>query len=399
MKEDEFAKNSKLVAIAQSLSEGDSTEKLLELIISEALSFANADAGSIYIRSDRETLHFECLVNRSLLLVRGGTSGVPVDIPDIPLSGEVDGQELHFEAAAACRNGETRLVQEGMSDRQQVYSGAKFYADLIGYEIVSALSIPLSVSDSRVIGVLQVLNAVDGEGQFGPFAEDMIPWIESLASLAAVAIYNRQRLDSQVAMHEQVAHQVQRRTLELETVIDDLQTRNARLQEENMIDGLTSVNNRLAFEDAFKIEWRRAERQGYKLSLLMLDIDHFKEVNDTFGHLAGDQCLRIVSHLIKSAFNRSADFVARYGGEEFVVLLPYLELDSAILCAERLRAIIEAYVIEYTGSEIRLTASVGVSCVQPSSDTDATQLIKLADKALYSAKDAGRNCVRSIAVE
>ena len=131
----------------------------------------------------------------------------------------------------------------------------------------------------------------------------------------------------------------------------------------------------------------------------MFDIDHFKEVNDTFGHLAGDQCLRIVSHLIKSAFNRSADFVARYGGEEFVVLLPYLELDSAILCAERLRAIIEAYVIEYTGSEIRLTASVGVSCVQPSSDTDATQLLKLADKALYSAKDAGRNCVRSIAAQ
>jgi diguanylate cyclase (GGDEF)-like protein len=195
-----------------------------------------------------------------------------------------------------------------------------------------------------------------------------------------------------------LAQQVQQRTLELETVIDDLQTRNARLQEENQIDGLTSVNNRLAFEEAFKIEWRRAERQGYMLSLLMFDIDHFKEVNDTFGHLAGDQCLRTVSHLLKSAFNRSADFVARYGGEEFVVLLPYLELDNAILCAERLRAIIEAYVIEYAGSEIRLTVSVGVSCVQPSADIDATQLIKLADKALYSAKDAGRNCVRSIAV-
>jgi diguanylate cyclase (GGDEF)-like protein len=131
----------------------------------------------------------------------------------------------------------------------------------------------------------------------------------------------------------------------------------------------------------------------------MFDIDHFKEVNDTFGHLAGDHCLRIVSHLIKNAFNRSADFVARYGGEEFVILLPYLELDSALLCAERLRAVVEACAIEYTGNEIRLTASVGVSCLQPTVGMEATQLIKLADKALYDAKDAGRNCVRSIIAE
>jgi diguanylate cyclase (GGDEF)-like protein len=398
MVEDALGLNSRIVDIAQTFSEEDNHDNLLEMIVAEALIFAGADAASIYIKTDIETLRFECLAIKSLGIMRGGASGEPLGIPDVPLSSKIEGRELHFEVVAAYHECETRLVEENMSERQEYYTGASFFGGMLDYEVVTALSIPLSIGKPETLGVLQVFNPLNAASEPVAFAKEMIPWIESLASLAAMAIHNRRLVDSHVAKQEKLAKLVQQKTAELESIINDLKAINARLLEEKQVDHLTGVNNRKAFEEAFSVEWRRAERYKFPLSLLMIDIDHFKSVNDTYGHLAGDECLRIVSDLIQTSFNRSADLVARYGGEEFVVLLPYLHTENAVLCAERARAMVEAKVFVYADIEIRLTASVGVSTLVPEQGMDPTELIKLADEALYRAKDAGRNCIRQMAV-
>jgi len=398
MAEDALTMNTRIVDIAQAMSEEDNHDTLMEMIVAEALIFAGADAASIYIKTDAETLKFECLAIQSLGIMRGGASGEPLGVPEIPLSSHIDGRELYFEVVTAYHDCETRLVEENMSERHEHYSGASFFADLLGYEVITALSIPLSIRKPEVLGVLQVFNPLDSASEPVGFIKEMIPWIESLASLAAMAINNRQLMDSHVAKQEKLALLVQQKTTELESIINDLKTINAKLLEEKQIDHLTGVNNRKAFEEAFSVEWRRAERYKYPVSLLMIDIDHFKQVNDSFGHLAGDECLRIVSDLIQASFNRSADLVARYGGEEFVVLLPYLQIENAVLCAERTRAMIEAQVFVYAGTKIRMTASVGVSSLVPEAGMNSIELIKLADEALYRAKDAGRNCIREMVV-
>ena len=102
------------------------------------------------------------------------------------------------------------------------------------------------------------------------------------------------------------------------------------------------MRNRAYFDDAIDQEWRRAKRQGYDISLMLLDIDYFKKVNDTYGHLAGDECLGAVAKEVDKMFNRPSDVVARYGGEEFAVVLPYVAAENAYNLAEQLRAIIES---------------------------------------------------------
>ncbi|HEV7923530.1 MAG TPA: diguanylate cyclase [Thermoanaerobaculia bacterium] len=152
------------------------------------------------------------------------------------------------------------------------------------------------------------------------------------------------------------------------------------------IDGLTGTANRRHFDDMFGLEWRRAARSRSPLSLLMIDIDHFKTYNDRFGHQAGDECLRGVADVLRSSVHRAADLVARYGGEEFVVLLPETDAEHAREMGERLREQVE--------QECAATISVGVATTRPSRDAaDTEELIRRADAALYEAKRGGRNRV------
>jgi len=174
----------------------------------------------------------------------------------------------------------------------------------------------------------------------------------------------------------------------------DLEEANAHLSKAietlhriSTIDGLTGAANRRHFDDMYGLEWRRAARARSKLSLLMIDIDHFKTYNDRFGHQAGDDCLRRVSEVLKANVQRAADLVARYGGEEFVVLLPETDDQHAQVVAERLREQVEG--------EGLTTVSIGAATLTPSRESlDPEELIRLADAALYEAKRGGRNRVR-----
>jgi len=136
------------------------------------------------------------------------------------------------------------------------------------------------------------------------------------------------------------------------------------------------------------------------LSLLMVDVDHFKKYNDTYGHIAGDECLKRVATTMANQMQRASDVVARYGGEEFAVILPNSALDGANVVAERIRSAIEELKLTFAGSEFgNVTVSIGAASITPTPLIDSWQLISTADAALYDAKNAGRNQVASMQVE
>ena len=157
------------------------------------------------------------------------------------------------------------------------------------------------------------------------------------------------------------------------------------------IDGLTQIFNKRYFVETLEREMGRAQRYRRQLSLIMFDIDHFKEINDNYGHLAGDHILRQLAATVKSRIRRE-DILARYGGEEFAIVLPELDRDNAITFAEKIRILIENSVFEFEETRIPLTVSVGVSILSAEADSPET-LIKFADDNLYRAKDEGRNRV------
>ncbi|MBI3562284.1 MAG: GGDEF domain-containing protein [Gammaproteobacteria bacterium] len=157
------------------------------------------------------------------------------------------------------------------------------------------------------------------------------------------------------------------------------------------IDALTGANNRAALDMTIQREVELSRRQHHPLSLLILDVDHFKSVNDGYGHSAGDYVLRSLSNLIKEAL-RACDMLFRYGGEEFALLLSGTAHPGAKLVAERVRQSIENYPFEYNGKPLKITVSIGLACLG-SRDT-AARLFNKADAALYQAKSSGRNCVR-----
>ncbi len=161
-------------------------------------------------------------------------------------------------------------------------------------------------------------------------------------------------------------------------------------------DGLTGLYNRRTFDDLLKREWRRLARTGEALAVIMMDVDHFKLYNDTYGHGGGDLCLQRVGRAAKSALQRPADILARYGGEEFVALLPETKLEGAIAVAEAIRAAVALLEIPNTASITapHITLSLGAGCAIPQPEQDPAELLATADKQLYVAKTEGRNRVK-----
>jgi diguanylate cyclase (GGDEF)-like protein len=162
-----------------------------------------------------------------------------------------------------------------------------------------------------------------------------------------------------------------------------------------MVDRLTNIPNRRRFDASLEEEWRRAQRNGTHLSLLMIDIDHFKGYNDHHGHSAGDECLKKVAASLSSVVDRPGDLVARWGGEEFIAILPDTDLDGAKKIAEQMRARVEDMAIPHGHSDISpsVTVSIGVTGQQPQVTDSAAELIEKADHMLYQAKNTGRNRV------
>jgi diguanylate cyclase (GGDEF)-like protein len=164
------------------------------------------------------------------------------------------------------------------------------------------------------------------------------------------------------------------------------------LRELTLTDGLTGVANRRAFDERLHHEWRRSARSRTPLSLIMLDIDHFKAYNDGYGHQQGDDCLRRVSSALTRAAGRPQDMAARYGGEEFAVLLPQVDQEGAEAVARKLIDEVRTLDMPHSASsQGRVTISLGVATIVPDSAHDPAHLVKLADALLYQSKLQGRN--------
>jgi len=207
--------------------------------------------------------------------------------------------------------------------------------------------------------------------------------------------------DLQKVVDEKTAA-LQQTVTELEAARDELADKNTllertnrRLEEISTHDDLTGLANRRLLIQALHEEWHRSARHRKSLSFILIDLDHFKKINDTGGHAQGDACLRRIADLLAGQVKRSGDVVARYGGEEFAILLPETDLDGATRVAEHLRETIEQNgLADGSGACGRMTASFGVASVVPVAIIDPSSVVEAADRALYRAKEEGRNRVR-----
>lgn len=175
---------------------------------------------------------------------------------------------------------------------------------------------------------------------------------------------------------------------EKHVAMEQLNVANTHLTQLSYLDALLNIPNRRAYEEALEREISRAKREHNSISMLMIDVDHFKKYNDLYGHLEGDKALSTVAHNILGVLNRGTDLVARYGGEEFVVLLPDTSTEGAAHIAQDIKASIESQAIAHRNSPFGvLTVSIGVS----STNDGFYHLLQHADSAMYKAKRAGRN--------
>ena len=191
---------------------------------------------------------------------------------------------------------------------------------------------------------------------------------------------------------------LQQRNRELEALVDErteaLRAANDRLEALSNTDGLTGIANRRSFDVGLAQEWKRAQRAGTPLALLLIDVDHFKHFNDLYGHLAGDDCLRALGRALDRAARRAGDLVARYGGEEFVVILPGAGLAKAFESACHIQREIWSLAIAHAATPPGIvTVSIGVVSLNPSNRHPPDELLRQADLALYQAKRSGRNRV------
>jgi diguanylate cyclase (GGDEF)-like protein len=208
---------------------------------------------------------------------------------------------------------------------------------------------------------------------------------ELLGSLCVLDRRSRPLGPEQVHALETLAHQVME-LLEMRRTVIGLSLANARLGQQNLTDALTAIPNRRAYDQKLAEEHARAKRTGTPLSLLLIDIDSFKQYNDSFGHPAGDAALHSVAHVLQASL-RPYDFLARYGGEEFALILPATTLEDALIVAERVRALVADTELPHR----KLTISIGVARLN--AETDLQTLVQTADNDLYRAKAGGRNKV------
>lgn len=245
------------------------------------------------------------------------------------------------------------------------------------------LQVPDITTDERFVGYAPVRSGA--KLRFFAAVPLYAPAGAVLGSLAVMDRRARQLSPEQCMALETLARQVME-LLEMRRTLIGLSEANAKLGQQNVTDALTGIPNRRAYDQKLTEEVSRAKRTGAPLSLLLVDIDNFKQYNDNFGHPAGDSALQSVARVLMSSL-RPYDFLARYGGEEFVIILPSTDLNDAIVVAERVRGLVAASEFPHR----KFTVSIGVSRLD--AEAGARALVQAADNGLYRAKASGRNKV------
>ena len=322
---------------------------ILESILEEIRNLYHISASSVWL-IDRETGELVC---------RNATG---------PKSETVKGWRLKLGegiVGVVAESGVSQIVEDSLVDERHF----KGVDEETGLVMRSIMSVPLK-AHKEIIGVIQVLDITVGR-----FKETDLPLVESLASSAAISIDNA-RLYHEV-QKELSARKITEEKLRILATTDDL----------------TRLYNRRYFIELANREFKRAKRYGQSLSLLLFDADHFKDVNDTHGHDAGDRVLQTLAEIGLNSI-RSIDILGRFGGEEFAAILPVTDLPKALYAAERLRAAVEKTLISIGEKSLSITISVGAASLTPEIN-DLQSLLKKADIAMYKAKENGRNQVQS----
>jgi diguanylate cyclase (GGDEF)-like protein len=325
--------------------------RLMNRVVLEARTFTNAEAGTLFIRQGAD-LTFAVVQNERLVRVIGPRG----------LKALLEGARLPVEqpslAGYTARTGEVLNIP----DAYEIPADAPYHFDAAWdtknyYHTQSVLLVPLTDRAGNNVGVLQLINARDDAGATVPFAASDEALVRALAAHAAIAIEN------------------------------------TRLAELSFVDALTGAYNRRYFRLRLEEEIKRYRRSRQPFALVIFDVDNFKAINDTHGHVAGDSALTTISHLLTGQ-SRGFTVLSRLGGDEFGAVLIDTPKPGALEYAERIRRLVEAYPFAHGP----VTMSGGVACV-PTDDLDLDQLsyerlFHAADQVLYEAKRAGRNTVR-----
>lgn len=270
--------------------------------------------------------------------------------------------------------------------------------ELDGAEVKNRVSADISLVEKTKLAIHallkdleeQVEGLIDSTSRYGTNLDEHASQIKKAQTLATIQQVAKLILDEvELMRNSALGYQTQldeaRKKIQIQEEI--LQ----KLSKDVNTDFLTQVYNRAAFDKRLEEEFSRFKRYGHIFSLVLLDLDHFKQINDTYGHLAGDRILRATANLLNEE-KRASDFLARYGGEEFAVILPGTDLEAGRLVADKLRRKLESATFRYEEHTIRVTLSAGVTVVLETDDTPQS-VVKRADEAIYEAKRTGRNLV------
>ena len=276
------------------------------------------------------------------------------------------------------------MIYIALPDKAFLYYAGLMLVVFYAYTL-SALRFYYSTISSLIVTALYPLTDIFLIGSPDEYLTTNMFFLSSMDLIGVPVAYMRERTIRRDFLLTMLLAFEKRKTQEL----------NLKLKDISYIDGLTGVANRLKFEEFFTQEWNRAKRTKKPLSILMIDLDFFKNYNDLLGHLEGDNCLKEVASIMSKHVRSDMDLVARFGGEEFVVVLPETDLRSALKVAERIRKDVEELRIAHPASKASkyVTVSVGVASMIPAENLKKEVLINMADKALYEAKGKGRNRV------
>jgi len=261
---------------------------------------------------------------------------------------------------------------------------------------VNLIELPISSNNLLIIGgaVETLILALILSISYSHSRDDLIDAQQfALEQEKQANIAKEDLLSVQKRYQDDLEYKVEERTLELEVTLRELSEVNQELERLNAIDPLTGVHNRRHFDKRLRNEGRRSRREQTPLSLAIIDVDYFKQINDKYGHDGGDACLIHVTKVFQKLIQRPTDDLCRIGGEEFAIILPNTDLDGAYHVAESMRTALEQAPMTYDSETIELTVSVGVSTTIIESEEHSQALFRHADELLYQAKAAGRNTV------
>lgn len=354
----------KLLNISRKLAENRLLDPLLEYAMSVALELFHAEHGYlVIINQDDNELDFRVCQDQY---------GMQLDEPEEQISHTI------FDEVIKTR--ESLVIANAYTD-----SNFQNADSVVALKLQSVMCVPLIARDNT-IGAIYIEN----RSKASVFTEEDLKPLEYFAAQAAISIEN-------AILNDELETRVIERTAELvkanQRLREEIEERKRveqELQRLAMTDPLTGVYNRRHFFELAQQEFDRAHRYNHWISLIILDVDYLKQINDTYGHIVGDQTLQVIAQRVMRNL-RQLDIFARYGGDEFVVLLPETCLEQAKSAAKRLHNSVSGEPIETPTGPIHLKISIGVACSREAGDIK-TLLVK-ADRALYKAKEYGRNRV------